>query len=84
MSDLTCVKEIFDSLSSEKKTELFKHFVTTLNDSAKGVNRPTTSVTNTESSDLSTLKRPLNSPVSPLRRKKDSKVFCYSSYLINV
>ena len=66
MSDLTCVKEIFDSLSSEKKTELFKHFVTTLNDSAKGVNRSTTPVTNTESSDLSTLKRPLNSPVSPL------------------
>jgi len=72
MSDLACVKEIIESLPSESKKELFKHFVT-LNNSANETNRPVTPVT-TFKLGSSTFKRPLTSPESPQQSQKDGKV----------
>jgi hypothetical protein len=74
MSDLACVKEIIETLSSENQKELFKHFTTSLNNSSTTV-RPTTPLTS--QSEISTSKRLLNSPESPKRSKKDNKVTIY-------
>jgi hypothetical protein len=80
MSDLACVKDIIQAFSPEEKKELFKLFITSLSNSAteNHVNsnkndRPTTPVTT--SHEFSTSKRPLNSPESSQRRKKDNSVF---------
>ena len=41
ISDLACIKEIIDGLTQDSKNELFKHFVTSLNNLANKVtNRP--------------------------------------------
>jgi len=72
MSDLAYVKEIIESLPSESKKELFKHFVT-LNNSINETNRLVTPVT-TFKLGSSTSKRPLISPESPQGSQKDGKV----------
>ena len=75
-NDLTCVKEIMQTLSPDLKKELFKHFITHLSNSTTNGNRPKTPETVPESSSA-TLKRQLNSPESPKRNKKDYKVSQY-------
>ena len=81
MSNLIYVKEIIEALPPESKKELFKHFVT-LNDSTNGVNRPTTPVTTSELWSFIS-KRPLNSPGSPQRSKKNGKVLPHLMQEIN-
>ena len=76
MSDLACVKEIIEALPPESKKELFKYFIT-LNDSANGANCPTTPITASEPWS-SASKRPLSSPESPQRNKKDGQVSPHS------
>jgi hypothetical protein len=82
MNDLTCVKEIIQALTSEKQKELFEQFVPYMNNAFKGV-RPTTPTTTYEPKS-STSKRPLGSPESPKRSKKDGKVFSYLGYLLTL
>jgi hypothetical protein len=72
VSDLTCVKEMIEALPADRQKELFQHFVA-LNNSAKGVNRPTTPITTFEPG-FSTSKRVLSSPETPKHSKKDEKV----------
>lgn len=73
-SDLACVKEMIEALSTEGKKDLFQHFAKANGSSTnfQGVTRPTTP-TDFESR-TSTSKRPLTSPGSPKRGKKDWKV----------
>ena len=72
ISDLACIKEIIDGLTQDSKNELFKHFVTSLNNLANKVtNRPTTPVQTNSGPGFSVSKRPLNSPGSPIRSKND-------------
>jgi hypothetical protein len=82
MNDLTCVKAIIQALAPEKQKELFKQFVPHMNNAFMGV-RPTTPTTTYEP-ESSTSKRPLASPESPKRSKKDNKVVSYSGYLLTV
>jgi hypothetical protein len=75
--DLAYVTEIIQSLSAEKKAEFFKQFATYTKKSLEQVAvRPTTPVqARPFLSESSTSKRPLNSPGSPYRRKKDTRVY---------
>jgi len=74
MSNLAYVKEIIADLSTEQKKELFKHFTMSSSNSATENPRPTTPIMVLNQSESSSLKRPLNSPGSPQRRKRDIKV----------
>ena len=77
MDDLACVKDVIQALPPHLQKELAQHFVFHLSQSANMANttRPTTPVIMALESEVTALKRPLNSPESPHRSKKESKVF---------
>lgn len=77
MSDLAYVKEMIEALSSEGKKELFHHFTKANTPVSKDIVRPATPTNNRESY-LAFSKRPLNSPESPKRSKKDGKVLSFT------
>jgi len=74
MNDLTYVKEIIETLSPEKQKELFQQFISYLNNSMSVGVRPTTPDMMALKHEPSTSKRPLGSPETPKRNKKDGKV----------
>ena len=72
---MACVKEVIQALDPECKKELFKHFITHLSNFIPA-ERPSTPVATMEPN-LPAPKRLLNSPESPHRSKKNSKVSQY-------
>lgn len=77
--DLAHVKDVIEALPPDRKKEFLDHFVrysNTLNkNKVKSSDRPSTPV-----SSFDTLKRPLNSPESPKRNKKENKVYTMIFY----
>jgi hypothetical protein len=81
MSDLAYVKEVIQALSPDRKKEFFEHYVkySNLKNEAAAKNktvRPSTPEPTTSSNEFQ--KRPLNSPLTPKRSKKDNKVLFIS------
>jgi hypothetical protein len=75
MDNLACAKDVIQALPPHLQKELAKHLLVHLNNSDTNIPRPTTPVTaSTSASQVTALKRPLNSPESPHRSKKESKV----------
>jgi hypothetical protein len=76
MSDLAYVKEVIQALPPDRKKEFFDHYVKYSNlKNEAGKNKSVRSSTpepTTSSEELK--KRPLNSPSTPKRNKKDNKV----------
>ena len=81
MTNLAYVKII----AMEQKKELFKYFTMSSSNLATENPRPTTPIMVLNQSESSSLKRPLNSPGSPQRRKRDIKVSqsYYKNFTIN-
>jgi hypothetical protein len=83
MSDLAYVKEVIQALPPDRKKEFFDHYVRHSNakNQAKTV-RPSTPEPTVASKEFQ--KRPLNSPLTPKRNKKDNKVLftIYYYYLL--
>ena len=73
MSDLAYVKEVVQALPPNCKKEFFDHYVkySKAKNQTKSI-RPSTPEPTTTSKAFQ--KRPLNSPETPKRNKKDSKV----------
>ena len=74
MKDLAYVKDVIEALPPDRKKEFLDYFVkysNTLNKNKvkSSDNRPSTPVSNFDA-----LKRPLNSPESPKRNKRENKV----------
>jgi hypothetical protein len=76
ISDLAYVKEVIQALPPERKKEFLDHFVKYSNQKNQAAKtssvRPSTPEPIISSNEFQ--KRPLNSPLTPKRNKKDTKV----------
>jgi hypothetical protein len=73
MSDLAYVTEVIQALPPDRKKEFFDHYVKYSNAKNQTQSiRPSTPEPTTSSKGFQ--KRPLNSPLTPKRNKKDNKV----------
>jgi hypothetical protein len=76
MSDLAYVKEVIQALPPDRKKEFFDHYVKYSNlKNVSEKNKIVRSLTPEPTNNSKELKkRPLNSPFTPKRNKKDNKV----------
>jgi hypothetical protein len=73
MSDLAYVKEVIQALPPDRKKEFLDHYVKYSNAKGQAKNtHPSTPEATTGSKGFQ--KRPLNSPLTPKRNKRDKKV----------